>query len=164
MRDGGRGGHHAVAGLFGTFFAVLLVGDFHVVRMLDHLDDFGAHLDLVAELVGDGLGQGRRAAHDVAGEAGLLVPYQQEVTDAGGDLFGVTGGAGDGRAEESIGFRRQGAGEFRECLVGHEVVDALLAHTVILTLAGLVDLAVGFDRTHDLQAGLPSGYPRRWAA
>lgn len=61
--------HYAVAGFFCFFFAVLHVYDFHMVVMLDNFDNFAAKLYFVAEFMGNGLGQCRGAAYNVAGKA-----------------------------------------------------------------------------------------------
>ena len=155
-------GEHGVPGLFGHFPAVELVGHFHMVAVLHDLEYFRPELHLVSELVRDGLRQRRRAAHDVAGEAGTLVPHQQEVAHpgTGGDFLGIARRAGYGGTEEGVGLFGERPGEVGEGPVRHEIVDALLADPVVLALARLVDLAVGLDGPHDLEPR-PDDFPAR---
>ena len=156
-------GDHGIPGLFGHFLAVALIGHFHMVAVLYDLKHLGSELHLVPERVRDGLRQRRRTAHNVAGETGALVPHQQKVAYAGPgrNFLGIARRTRDGGAEKGVGFFGQRTGELGECLVRHEVIDALLADSVVFAFAGLVDLAVGIDGPHDLDPGFDDFPTRR---
>ena len=63
--------------------------------------------------------------------------------------------------EKEFKIRWLWPGELGECLVRHEVIDALLADSVVFAFAGLVDLAVGIDGAHDLDPGFDDFPTRR---
>mgnify|MGYP003088520964 FL=1 len=121
----------------------------------------GAELDGVPEKHRDGLGEGRRAAHDGPVQALPDIEYQTEIPDArpGRDLVHVPGGTRHRRLEQGCGILGLVLDEVEERTLVIEIVDSLLPHRTGLPRALPHDGGVAGHAADHLDAGEQGGEP-----